>query len=72
MQRIQGDSAVTGDRDGTRYSLATIYRYYLSKRPRLWAAASLTEGNGLYKKGRDNAVDPTRSKDIGVGLVTHF
>ena len=39
----QGDSEVDADRKGWRVIPAAIYRYYLSKRTHIWAAASVSE-----------------------------
>lgn len=68
----KGDSHVDGDKDGWRVNPAAIYRYYLSKRTHVWAAASTTQSGGLYKKSRSFQADPTKAWDVGTGLVHHF
>lgn len=68
----KGDSHVDGDKDGWRVNPAAIYRYYLSKRTHVWAAASTTQSCGLYKKSRSFQADPTKAWDVGTGLVHHF
>lgn len=68
----QGDSEVDADRKGWRVIPAAIYRYYLSKRTHIWAAASVSESGGLYEKARHFEGDPSKAWDLGAGLVHHF
>ncbi len=68
----RGDSEVDADRKGWRVIPAAIYRYYLSKRTHVWAAASVSESGGLYEKARHFEADPSRAWDLGAGLVHHF
>lgn len=70
--KYMGESAVTGSRDGYRVSPAAIYRYYFSRRTHLWAAASTTYGNGIYKATRNSTLDPAKTVDFGAGLVHKF
>ena len=70
--KYMGDSEVVGDRDGWRISPATIYRYFLSKRTHVWAAASMTHGTGIYERARNHAADPLKTVDFGAGLTHHF
>ena len=70
--KYMGESAVTGSRDGYRVSPAAIYRYYFSRRTHLWAAASTTYGNGIYKAARNSTLDPAKTVDFGAGLVHKF
>ena len=70
----QGDSVLPEGvrRVGYRVVPAGIYRYYFSKRTHLWAAASYSNGYGLYEGARNSAIDPVQAVNFGMGLSHWF
>lgn len=70
----QGDSVLPEGvrRVGYRVVPAGIYRYYFSKRTHLWAAASYSNGYGLYEGARNSAIDPVQVVNFGMGLSHWF